>query len=378
MTAPHARLRTTDTQEPAFSVKLNGSGGPLKGWVVVDSLVDSLAMGGTRMTAAVTEDEVAGLARGMTEKLTLVGLRVGGAKAGIVSDGRDREETFRTFGRTVAPLLHGGIHLGIDLGVTPADRATFFAEAGYDPRRKARAVDMPYDWRTYYEPLIDCTGHGVGVAAVTALEAAHRDKAARVVVQGFGAVGRAVARFLEERGHRVVAVADIDGTITADRLPVDDLVAITDDLGRIDRTRLPQGVTVDPEREAWLGVDADLLVLAAQKDAVNAANVHRLRPPLIVEGGNLTSSAEAKQKIIASGATLVPDVVANVGGAAAAGLALTRTVPFELAAGPRKDWVFDWVATRVRDNTRALLEIAAASVGDPLPELLAARRAERR
>lgn len=97
-----------------------------------------------------------------------------------------------------------------------------------------------------------------------------------------------------------------------------------------------------------------------------------------MEGGNLTSSAEAKQKIIASGATLVPDVVANVGGAAAAGLALTRTVPFALAAGPRKDWVFDWVATRVRDNTRALLEIAAASVGDPLPELLAARRAERR
>lgn len=370
-------LRTAEEPEPAFVVSLNGSGGSIKGWVVVDTLVDGFAMGGTRMTPTVTEAEVRGLARGMTEKLTLVGLPIGGAKAGIVATGENREETFRTFGRTVQPLLHGGIHLGIDLGVTPADRALFFAEAGYDPRHRARAVDMPMDWRTYYEPLVDCTGHGVGVAAVTALERTGRGESARVVVQGFGVVGRAVARFLEDRGHRIVGVADINGTIIADRLPVADLIAITDELGRIDRSRLPQHVSVSDEPDAWLDVDADLLVLAAQKDALNAENVHRLRAGLVVEGGNLCSSAEARQKLAASGATLIPDVVANVGGAAAAGLALARIVPFELEAEARKRWVFDWVADRVRRNTLDLLEIAAGSPGDPLPQLLAARRKAR-
>ncbi|RBQ17661.1 Glu/Leu/Phe/Val dehydrogenase [Spongiactinospora rosea] len=367
-------MSSIDEREPAFVVSLNGSGGPLKGWVVADSLVDGLAMGGVRMTASVTEDEVRGLARGMTEKLTLVGLPIGGAKGGIVSDGTGREETFRTFGRTVRPLLHGGIHLGIDLGVTPADRALFFAEAGYDPRHRARAVDMPMDWRTYYEPLVDCTGHGVGVSAVTALEAARHDKEARVVIQGFGTVGRAVARFLEERGHRIVAVADVGGTISADRLPVDGLIAITDSLGRIDRSRLPQGVTTCDESDGWLDVDADLLVLAANKDALNADNAYRLRAGLVVEGGNLCSSAEAKQKVAASGATLIPDVVANVGGAAAAGLAIARVVPFELAADARKDWVFGWVADRVRENTRDLLAAASGGSVDPLADLLAARR----
>ncbi|MFD0427951.1 Glu/Leu/Phe/Val dehydrogenase dimerization domain-containing protein [Streptomyces zhihengii] len=106
-------------QEPAFTVSLNGSGGSIRGWVVVDSLYDGLAMGGTRRTAGVTEEEVAGLARDMTDKFTLARLPIGGAKAGIVADDADREETFRTFGRTVKPLLHGGIHLGIDMGVTP-------------------------------------------------------------------------------------------------------------------------------------------------------------------------------------------------------------------------------------------------------------------
>lgn len=368
-----------EQRDPAFSVALNGSGGPLKGWVVVDSLVDSIAMGGTRMTADVTEEEVRGLARGMTHKLTLVGLPVGGAKAGIVSDGTDREQTLRTFGRTVAPLLHGGIHLGCDLGVTPADRKVFFTEADYDPRRKARGVDMPYDWRTYYEPLVDCTGHGVGVAAVTALEALpDRGASRRVVIQGFGTVGRSVAKFLEDRGHRIVGVADVNGTISAERLPVADLLAITDGFGQIDRSRLPQNVTVSAEPDAWLDVEADLLILAANHNALNDANVHRLTAPLVVEGGNITVSPEAKLKLAVQGATLVPDVVANVGGAAAAGLALTRTVPFELEATARKEWVFDWVGTRVRKNTQDLLEIAAATSEDPLPALLSARRGDRR
>ncbi|UUN29729.1 Glu/Leu/Phe/Val dehydrogenase dimerization domain-containing protein [Streptomyces sp. FIT100] len=365
-------------QDPAFTVHLNGSGGTIKGWVVVDSLYDGLAMGGTRMTTGVTEEEVAGLARDMTQKFTLAGLPIGGAKAGIVSDGSDREETFRTFGRTVKPLLFGGIHLGIDMGVTPADRAVFFDEAGYDPRYRLGAPDMPVDWRTYYEPLIDCTGHGVGVAAVTALEASGRTGPARVVVQGFGAVGRAVARFLEERGHTVVGVADVQGTISAERLPVAELVAITDEFGRIDRTRLPQDVTVSGGPDAWLDVDADLLVLAAQKYALGAENAHRLRARLVVEGANLASSAEAKEKVRAAGATLVPGVIANIGGAASAALAVTRVVPFDLAADARKAWVFDWVGDRVRQNTRDLLEIAAAGAGDPLPELLTARRKDRR
>ncbi|MFC1408687.1 Glu/Leu/Phe/Val dehydrogenase dimerization domain-containing protein [Streptacidiphilus sp. N1-12] len=365
-------------QDPAFTVHLNGSGGALKGWVVVDSLYEGLAMGGTRMTPGVTEEEVAGLARDMTHKFILAGLPIGGAKAGIVSDGSDRENTFRTFGRTVKPLLHGGIHLGIDMGVTPADRAVFFAEAGYDPRFRPGVPDMPIDWRTYYEPLIDATGHGVGVGAVTALAAGGRTGSARVVIQGFGAVGRAVGAYLEERGHVVVGVADIEGTISADRLPVAELVAVTDEFGRIDRSRLPQGVVLSSEPDAWLDLDADLVILAAQKHAVNADNAHRVRAPLVVEGGNLSSSAEAREKLRGSGVTVVPGVITNIGGAGSAALAVTRRVPFELSADARKAWVFDWVGDTVSRNTRDLLEIAATRAGDPLPELLDFRRKDRR
>ncbi len=74
----------------------------------------------------------------------------------------------------------------------------------------------------------------------------------------------------------------------------------------------------------------------------------------------------------------MPGVIANIGGAGAAAPAVTRVVPFELAAEAAKTWVFDWIGDRVRDNTRALLEIAAGRAGDPLPELLSVRRGELR
>ncbi|QQQ78733.1 Glu/Leu/Phe/Val dehydrogenase [Saccharothrix sp. 6-C] len=374
MTVLEEKPGIESTTEPAFVVHLNGDNGGLKGWVVVDSLVGGWAMGGTRLTETVTETEVRGLARAMTDKLTLVGLPVGGAKAGIVAPEAGKEEVLKTYGRTIAPLLHGGIHLGADMGVGAKERAIFYEAAGYDPRKRPRGVDMPYDWKTYYEPLVDATGHNVGQAAAAALEASHRDEPARVVVQGFGAVGRAVAKFLEQRGHRIVAVVDILGTVSADELPVDDLIAITDPQGRVDRSRLPQSVKVTPEADAWLDVDADLIILAAQKDAINSTNVHRLKAAFVVEGGNLATSPEARLKAAAAGTLLIPDVIANVGGAASAGLALTGTVPFTLPGEARKDWVFDWIAQRVRKNTLDLLEIANGSSAEPLRELIAARR----
>ncbi len=365
------------TQAPALSVQLNGTQGSITGWVVVDSLVDGLAMGGVRMTPSVDHEEVSGLARDMTDKFVLAGLRIGGAKGGIVSDGTDRESTFRTFGRTVKPLLHGGIHLGIDLGVTPADRAIFFDAAQYDPRYRPGAPDMPIDWRTYYEPLIDATGYGVAVSALTALETSHGQSPARVVVQGFGAVGRAVAQFLEAKGHTVVAVADIEGTISADRLPTAELIAATDMHGRIDRSQLSSTATLSSEPDAWLDIDADLLILAAQKHALNSGNVNRLRARFVVEGANLASTYDSRDEAARAGTLLVPGVIANIGGAGSAALAVTRVVPFDLPGQARKQWVFDWIADKVRTNTRDLFEIAQDSPATALETLLAQRRSER-
>ena len=358
-----------------FSVTFDGSERALTGWVVVDSLVDSIAMGGTRMTPSVTEEEVRALARAMTTKLGLIGLPIGGAKAGVVQRDGSRTEQLRTYGRAVAPLLHGGIHLGCDLGVTQADRKLVYEAAGYDVRERPRSAGLPMDWGAYWAPLTGIAGFGVGVATVTALRRVSPRGGRRVVVQGFGMVGRAVASFLERAGHRLVGVVDVLGTVSAPGgLAVDRLLAATDPAGTIDRAALPPEVTCSAEPDAWLDLDTDVLVLAANRDAVDEHNVHRVRAGLVVEGGNLCCSSQAKATMSLAGVCVVPDVVANAGGAAAGGCALTGTVPFDLPPAQIAAWVHTFVERQVRRNTQEVLDIAESSSGDPVPLLLAARR----
>ncbi len=366
--AEHSPLLSTAVRDHARS---------LTGWVVVDSLVDGMAMGGTRMTSTVTEQEVCDLAAAMTVKLALVGLRIGGAKAGIVSVPEHREDVLRAFGRSVAPLLHGGVYLGCDQGTTHDDRDLFFVEAGFDVSRKPGITRMRDDWTDLWRHLKDITGYGVAEAALEALRLRADDQQRRVAIQGFGTVGRSVAKNLLAGGHKIVAVADVLGTVAAtDGLPVAELLEITDPAGTIDRARLPESVTALTGPEAWLDVDAEVLVLAAGGAAIREDNLDRLRADVVVEGGNLCCTSAAKKRLRAAGTVIIPDVVANVGGAGVTGCILTGLAPSDVPTEELVSWLFDWVGQQVRRNTHDVLDIAAKHPGDPIPELLAARRAE--
>lgn len=371
-------MSATERTDSLLVTEISSPSESLSGWVIVDSLVDGMAMGGTRMTATVSKTEIKRLAQAMTTKLALAGLPIGGAKAGIRAGMGDRTAALRAFGRASAPLLHGGIYLGSDLGTTHADRDLFLASAGYDVLRHPRVEKLPVDWATFWTHLVDITGYGVCESAAAAIKTRFGIRPCRVAIQGFGTVGRAVAKDLAARGHCIAAVADIHGTIEArDGLPVEQLLGITDQAGTIDRGRLPAHVRVRNDSEAWLEADADVLVLAAAGDAVRAENAQRVRAQIVVEGGNLCCTAEAKEIMAARGVLLIPDVVANVGGAAVTGCVLTGTVPFDLPLEQMVNWLFDWVGSCVRANTEAVLEIAAGGVAEPVAPLLAHRRIAR-
>jgi len=353
---------------PRLEVEVRGPG--LQAWVVADTTVDGAAMGGTRMTPTVSLDEVRALARGMTHKLHLVGLPLGGAKAGIVDGPVPRDATLRRFGTAVAPLLKGGIHLGCDMGVSPRDRCLFSTAAGYHVPRDVPRYPYDVDWEEYWAPLLDITGFGVATATTIAMDALRLPHPSRVVVQGFGMVGRALAAHLCDRGHLVVGVADRDGLVSSPGgLPVGALSAAADAHGSIDRRLIPDGLTVTGPGDQWIDLPADVLVLAANAHAVHDGNVARTQARLVVEGGNLCCTPAAKDALRARGVLVVPDVVANVGAASVGGCALTGTVPGDLGPAARRSWLFDWVATRIACNTRDLIDLAATD-GDPLPRLL--------
>lgn len=358
----------------------------LHAFVIVDSLNQGRAMGGTRMTPGVTPDEVAELARKMTLKLSIADLGIGGAKAGITCGlplGPERDAHIAEFGRAVAPLLQGGLYLGGDQGISHRDRDLFFEAAGFDATKSTPAGELPCSWAELWKRCSDVTGYGVCEGIEEGAQLLKLRQSCRTVaIQGFGCVGNAVATGLTARGFTVVAVADRFGTVShPDGLPLAELLEATDASGTIDRSRLPEGLTLDSGPDAWLDVDADILVLAAGGDAVTEANAHRVRARLVAEGGNCTVTPDAQRQLAARGVTVLPDIVVNVGGAAVTGLLLTGAVPAGFDVDTLVEWLYLEVGLRIRRGVVDLLDIVdhtGALPMDAAQRLADQRRASRK
>ncbi|MFE0700833.1 Glu/Leu/Phe/Val dehydrogenase dimerization domain-containing protein [Streptomyces sp. NPDC058872] len=304
-----------------------------RGHLVIDRLVRGVASGGLRMRAGCTAEEVAGLARGMTMKEALHYdptaryVPLGGAKGGIDCDPRSPQAygVLVRYLRAMRPYVERFWTTGEDLGLTQdlVDRAA--AEVGLASSVQA-VFPLLEDEAEARKRLADAFaievdgigldalvgGHGVAESVRVALDRVGQQHAGtRVSVQGFGTMGGATARFLARAGFRVVAVADVRGTIVnPDGLDVEALLAARDHHGTVDRSVLRGGDREEPG-SAWLAVDADVLVPAAVSYAIDVANQHRITARWIAEAANMPVLPEAEEALAARGVTVLPDVVVN-------------------------------------------------------------------
>ncbi len=342
----------------------------IKAFIVVHRLVGGICGGGVRMSSNVTCAEVAQLARTMTYKFAAMGVQVGGAKSGIVYDPRSpgKKEADAVFGRMAMPLLSTVYMIGEDMGTNAEDVSIIYNTAGVDPiemaRKKAKergiTLNLPENVELSklggesFEEII--TGYGIAEAAD---EAAHllslELTGATVAVQGFGTVGSITARNLARRGARVIAVTDIEGTISNnDGLDVEKLIAAKDQHGTIDRSKLDFPFTKGGG-EGWLTAGAQIVVPAAVAGAINEKNVKTVTAKLILEGANIPITPGAQEVLTKKGTPIIPDFIANAGAAAGFGLVLTGQCPVEK--------VFEEFSRRIRDGVRySVLESKKSSI----------------
>jgi glutamate dehydrogenase (NAD(P)+)/glutamate dehydrogenase (NADP+) len=277
----------------------------LRAIVVIDNLALGPAIGGTRMAPDVTTREVFRLARAMTLKNAVNGLKHGGAKSGIVADPRssDKETLVRAFARTIRDLK--GYIPGPDMGTDEQSMAWVHEEIG-------RAVGLPRMLGGLPLDELGMTGYGVAVAADVASEALGLPlKGARVVIQGFGNVGKAAAKFLLERGVKVIAVNDSKGTLhDSAGIDIPSLIQFVKAGGKVADSRLGESM----ERDALLAMESELFIPAARPDVFTELNQHLLNTQLVLEGANIPITREAAEKLHNRGVWIIPDIIANSGG----------------------------------------------------------------
>lgn len=304
----------------------------IHGWRAQHSVHRLPTKGGIRFAPNVDEDEVSALAALMTYKCALVDVPFGGAKGAVRIDSTKysvdelervtRRYTYELFAKNL-------IGPGVDV---PAP------DYGTGPREMAWIVDT---YSTLAPGSIDAlgcvtgkpvtqggvrgraesTGRGVAFALREACNYPEDMKTIgfapgvdgkRVVVQGLGNVGYHAAKFIQEAGGIIIALAEREGAVFADKgLDVDRVMAHRCETGSI--LGFPGARDIPTSADA-LEIECDVLVPAALESVITGDNVDRIRAKIIVEGANGPITADASEKLLARGTFIIPDIYTNAGG----------------------------------------------------------------
>ncbi|MFQ5558457.1 MAG: hypothetical protein ACE5GB_13255, partial [Acidimicrobiales bacterium] len=146
------------------------------------------------------------LARSQTYTYAVLGMRRGGAAAGISADADDRVGAVAAFVEEATTLVVDGIYLPDPAKGVPETDLTPLRS--HDPRATGRFAAA--DGGTSL--VDDCAGLGAAEAADRAVGLAGRT----VAIEGFGAAGPALAAAVVERGGRIIAVSTSAGAAMPD------------------------------------------------------------------------------------------------------------------------------------------------------------------
>ncbi|MBD2123712.1 Glu/Leu/Phe/Val dehydrogenase [Trichocoleus sp. FACHB-262] len=276
--------------------------------------------GGTRYHPAVTLREVSALAMLMTWKCALLGIPYGGAKGGIAINPNDYSvsELERITRRYTNELIKD---IGPSVDIPAPDVGTSAREMAWMMDTYSMNVGHAVPGVVTGKPISIggslgremATGRGVMITVREALAAQGKSLAgARIVIQGFGNVGRSAAQLLYEAGARILAVSTSTNGLFADAgLDIPALLAYAAENHK-SLVGFPSSTPIS--NDDLLLLPCDVLIPAALENQITEANVAQVKAQIIVEAANGPVTLAADQALEARGVTVFPDILANAGG----------------------------------------------------------------
>ena len=279
------------------------------GYLGIDSEIEGKSCGGLRFLPDLDAEEIAGLARAMTLKYGFLGLPQGGAKAGLLSEPgeseSDRKQRLSDFGGALAPWLKNNRYFpGTDMGITIDDLNLLLESGGIrlKPWQLGCRLSGVYTATTVFagivaacrrtnRPLNNCT----------------------FALEGFGAVGSSLARFLHEAGGCVTAVSIKSGAVyNKQGLDIPLLLARVADGEKNLFLRLPGVKHIT--REELLELPVDILSPCARNNSITSHNARNIKAWALVSGANNPVTLEAEKILLSRDVLCIPDFVTNSGG----------------------------------------------------------------
>jgi glutamate dehydrogenase (NAD(P)+) len=289
------------------------------GYRVQHSMHRGPGKGGIRYSLDVSLDEIRALASWMTWKCAVVNIPFGGAKGGVICDPEklSRRELEALTRRYTAEL-------GADIG---PERDVPAPDMGTDEQVMAWVMDT-YSMHTRHtatgvvtgKPLDlggsrgrkEATGRGVMITTDQLLKDRKlKRKDQRVIVQGFGNVGRVAAELMHKAGYKIVAVSDVHGGLCNPKGI--DIAKLAEHCNKT-RTVAGFGGAEAVDAGEILFQECDILIPAAVENVITSKNADKVQAKFVVEAANGPTTALADKILEDNGVFVVPDIVANAGG----------------------------------------------------------------
>jgi glutamate dehydrogenase (NAD(P)+) len=288
--------------------------------------------GGIRFAAEVNQDEVMALAALMTYKCAIVNVPFGGGKGGIKINPRSYStyELEKITRRYTAELIKKNF-IGPGTDVPAPDYGTGEREMAWilDTYGAMHPGEIDAAGCVTGKPVTqggvrgrrEATGLGVffglrevcnmpDVMKKLGLETGVEGK--RVIVQGLGNVGYHSAKFFQDGGAKIIALAEYEGAIYNEAgLDVDAVFAHRKQTGTI--LNFPGSKNFAKNTDA-LEMECDILIPAALENVIDGDNAPRVKAKIIGEAANGPLTPEADEVFEQKGILVVPDMYLNAGG----------------------------------------------------------------
>ena len=287
--------------------------------------------GGIRFHPQQTIDTLRALAMWMTWNCAIADLPLGGSMGGVICDPHDlsaleQERICRGWVRQIVRNLGPEWDVPApDLMTTPQHMLWMLDE--YEAIHGAKSPGFITGKPVGMGGSLgrqEATGYGIMIVLREALkELGLQPAGTRASFQGFGHVAQHAIRLYQQMGGEVACVScwdQKDGAAYAYTRPggidLEELLAITNHFGEIDRIRaMEKGYACLPGEE-WIEQDVDILVPAAVEHQIRAENVGRIRPRvrIVAEGASGATLPEADHLLQERKVQVIPDLLANAGG----------------------------------------------------------------
>jgi glutamate dehydrogenase (NAD(P)+) len=292
------------------------------GFRVLHSQARGPGKGGIRYSPEVTLDEVRALASWMTWKCAVVNIPFGGAKGGVICDPKKMSlgELERMTRRYTAEIIE---FIGPEKDVPAPDVNTNEQVMAWIMDTYSMHMRQTVTSVVTGKPLNiggsrgrrEATGRGVSVVCDEALKHLHiQREGCRVIIQGFGNVGSNAAKLMQDKGYKIIGIAEYDGgLVNPNGIDVCALIEYRQRNGSV--LGFKGAEAADPNE--MLTSECDILIPAATENVITSRNAERIQARIVCEGANGPTTAVADEILAEKRIFIIPDILANAGGVTA-------------------------------------------------------------